>query len=312
MSLYVTARTVLLDNVLKEIRGSEPHLTDHGPEHIRHVLENVFKLMKGNLKHFTAMEHYVLGLTVLFHDVGNLHGRRDHNKRIARFYDLVRKAPKYSQEKSLVVQIAQAHTGRAINGSQNTLADVTDTSHLDGEPVRARQIAAMVRLADELAEGPQRTSEYMRGQGLYPAESVPYHEYSAATNIAIDGSNQRIAVTYQLNVRTNEDLKKALGRVRDFLKLACERLAKMDMERRYARFYCPVPLLPFRQISACLNIQVDGEFMHPALQATISDEVDLDAPRDLLSRRDSNWDPDVVAERVRQEVLQRPTNEEDT
>ena len=49
-------------------------------------------------------------------------------------------------------------------------------------------------------------------------------------------------------------------------------------------------------------MQVDGEFLHPPLQATISDEVNLDAPLDLLSSRDSSWDPEVVADRVRQEV----------
>ena len=96
----------------------------------------------------------------------------------------------------------------------------------------------------------------------------------------------------------------------DFLKLACGRLAKMDVERRYARFHCPTPLVPFRQISACLNMQVDGEFLHPPLQATISDEVNLDAPLDLLASRDDSWDPETVAERVRQEVLQRAKDEE--
>lgn len=309
MSLYVNARTILLEEVLEDIRGSEPNLTDHGPKHIRHVLENVFKLLEGNLKYFTAIENYILGLSVLFHDVGNLNGRKDHNKRIARFYDHVRHAPKFDQEKSLIVQIAQAHTGRAMNGSWNTLADVTNRSQLDGEPIRAREIAAIVRFADELAEGRQRTSEYMRRHGLYVPESIPYHDYSAATDIAIDSANQRIAITYQLNIRTKEGLERELCRMRDFLKLACGRLAKMDMERRYARFHCPTPLVPFRQISACLNMQLDGEFLHPPLEATISDEVNLDAPPDLLSSRDNKWDPEMVAERVRQEVLQRTEDE---
>ena len=197
MSLYVSARTVLLEDVLEDIRGSEPDLTDHGPKHIRHVLKNVFKLLDGDLKYFTAIEHYILGLSVLFHDVGNLNGRKHHNKRIARFYDHVRQAPKFDQEKSLIVQIAQAHTGEAMNGSRNTLADVADASQLDGERIRTREIAAIVRFADELAEGRQRTSEYMRRHGLYLPESIPYHDYSAATDIAVDRANHRIASVSQ-------------------------------------------------------------------------------------------------------------------
>ena len=305
MSLYIRARTTLLEDVLAEIKGQEPDLTDHGPEHIRHVLENVFRLLEGELEYFSPIEHYILGLSVLFHDVGNLHGRTDHNRRIGRFYDHVRHSPKFAQEKSLIVQIAQAHTGEARNGSRNTLADVPDLLQLNGEPVKAREIAAVVRFADELAEGPNRTSDYMRRHGLYEAASRRYHDYAAATDIAIDRFNQRIAITYHLNLCTREGLEEELNTVREFLELACRRLAKMDVERRYARFNCSIPLVPFRQISACLNIQVDGEFLYPPREATISDEVNLDAPLDLLSSREPTWDPENVAAWVRQEVQQR-------
>ena len=201
MALYVHARTTLLEDVLEEVRGREPELTDHGPRHIEHVLTNVFKLLEGDLDHFTPIEHYILGLSVLFHDVGNIYGRKGHNRRIARVYDHVRPADKFAQEKALVVQIAQAHTGEARDGSRNTLADVPDVSQLDGEPVKAREIAAIVRFADELAEGRQRTSEYMKRHGRYSAESMPYHDYASATDIAIDKLNDRIAVTYHLGIK---------------------------------------------------------------------------------------------------------------
>ena len=310
MALYVRARTVLLEDVLEDIRGREPHLTDHGPRHIQNVLRNVFKLLNGNLDHFSPIEHYILGLSVLFHDVGNLHGRKGHNKRVGRFYDHVRAAPKFAHEKILVVQIAQAHTGTTQNGSRNTLADVPDVAHLKGELIKAREIAAVVRFADELAEGPQRTSEYMIQRRLYPAANVPHHDYSAATDIAIDKGNGRIAITYQLNVDTTISLDKELSRVKAFLKFASQRLAKMDLERQYARFHCVKPLGAFRQISARLNIQINGDLVEPGLQATISDEVNLDAPPDLLCIRDNTWDPDTVANQVRQEVLQRAEDEQ--
>ena len=311
MARYVTARTTLLDDVLQDIRGSEPNLTDHGPGHIEHVLKNVFKLLEGDFQHFNPLEHYILGLSVLFHDVGNLYERRGHNRRIARFYDHVRTADKFAQEKALVVQIAQAHTGEALNGSRNTLGDVPELSQLDGEPIKAREIAAIVRLADELAEGQQRTSEYMRRHGLYALGSIPHHEYSAATDITIDKSNDRIAVTYQLNLDTQAGIEEEITRVKHFLRFACERLVKMDLERRYARFHCVKPLVRFRQISACLVLQVDREFLDSPLHATLSDEVNLDAPREVLYARHTDWDPDEVAKRIRQEVRQRAEDDQD-
>ena len=306
IALYVTARTVLLEDVFDEIRGREPHLTDHGPRHIADVLSNVFKLLDGNLDHFTPLEHYILGLSVLFHDVGNLHGRQGHNTRIGHFYDHVRRdAPRFGHERTLVVQIAQAHTGLARNGSRNTLTDVPELLHLDGEPIKAREIAAVVRFADELAEGRQRTSAYMTQHGLHPPENADYHRYSQATDIAIDKGNARIAITYHLDIDTKTAVDEETSKVRTFLTFACTRLAKMDLERRYARFHCVKPLSAFKQISARLNIQIDEDIVEPGLHAIISDDVNLDARPDLLCERDEMWDPDVVADRVRNQVTQR-------
>ena len=305
MARYVTARTVLLENVVEEIRGAEPNLTDHGPNHIHNVLENVFKLLESDFDYFSAIELYILGLSVLFHDVGNVEGRKDHNKRVAKYYDYVRKGHEFAHEKALIVRICRAHTGHAKNGSRNTLTDVPPHSQLDGEPVRSRELAAIVRFADELAEGPQRTSEYLRTQGAYDADSIPHHDYAAATDIAIDRGNRRIAVTYQFNIDAGKDLEAELSRLREFLKMACWRLGKMDLERRYARFHCSQPLVPFQEISVCLDIQVDGDFVDPPLETTISDEVNLDTLPDLLPKQDPKWDPEVVVEWARKEVKQR-------
>ena len=306
MSRYVQARTVLLHDVYEEIRGREPNLTDHGPRHIQHVLENVFKLLEHDLDYFRPIEHYVLGLGVLFHDVGNLHGREDHNKRIAQFYDHVRGGGEFAHEKSVVVQISRAHSGEARNGSLNTLVDVPAKSQLDGEPVRAREVAAIVRFADELAEGPQRTSSYMRSHAGYAPDSVPHHEYSSATSIAIDKGDKRIAVSYQFNVVTKNGIEDDLSKLKKFLKFAYDRLGKMNLERRYARFHCPRPLDSFQNISVRLEVQIDGEYVDdPPLRANISDEVSPDDDPVSLPE----WDPDKIVGQIRAEANRRTDRE---
>ena len=305
VALYVTARKVLLEDVLEEIRGAEPHLTDHGPKHIRHVLENAFKLLEGDLNYFDPLEHYILGLSVLFHDVGNLHGRKKHNIRIAQFYDHVRSGSEHAHEKALVVRIAKAHTGKARNGSGDTLADVPELLHFNGERIRGREIAAVVRFADELAEGQQRTSQYMTQHNLYAPDSIPHHDYSRSTAVTIDRGNERVAVTYQFKIRTEKGVEEELAKLKDSLQFALKRLAKMDVERRYARLHCATPLIPFNRISICLDVQIDGEFLEPSLETTISDKVNPDAPLDLLFHRDPGWEPAAIVERVRQAVLQK-------
>ena len=128
-------------------------------------------------------------------------------------------------------------------------------------PVKTREIAAIVRFADDSPKGGSDI-RIPEEHGLYQAESAPHHDYSSATDITIDRQNERIAITYQFSVSTEGDLEEELSRLKEFLKCAGGRLAKMDIERRYARFHCPKPLFSFRRISACLDIQVDGEFVH--------------------------------------------------
>ena len=307
-SRYVVARTTLLEDVLPQICGKEPNLTDHGPDHVRNVLNNVSDLLQGAPDYFKIIELYLLGLGVLFHDVGNLEGRSEHNRRIARFYDFVRQGIQFAQEKSLVVQISQAHSGNTQTGTRNTLVDVPKSSHLDGQPVRPREIAAIIRFADELAEGPQRTSQYLRKTGGHATESVLYHDYSSATHMCIDCGNERIAVTYQFEVSFKAALEKELERIKGLLNFTYERLGKMDLERRYARFHCAKPLLPFREISVRLDVQIDGEFLDLGLETIISDEVNLDRSAELLSERDSRWHADAVVNQLREEAKRRARN----
>ena len=141
---------------------------------------------------------------------------------------------------------------------------------------------------------------------MYTAKSTLYHDYSAATNITIDGRNERIAITYHFSVSTRQDVEKELSRLTKSLKFAYKRLAKTDVERRYARFHCPKPLVPFRKISVCLDIQVDSEFVQPPLETTVTDEVSLDDPLPkTFTSRNPRWKPEEVVDRIRQEVRRR-------
>ena len=207
-----------------------------------------------------------------------------------------------------MVQISQAHSGKTRTNSRNTLEDVPKSSHLDGHPVRPRELATIIRFADELAEGPQRTSQYLRETGAHATESVIYHDYSSATHMCIDCGNGRIAVTYQFEVNFNTALEKELERIKDLLNFTYQRLGKMDLERRYARFHCAEPLFPFREISVRLDVQIDGEFLDLGLETIISDEVDLDKPAELLSERESRWDADAVVNQLREEAKRRANN----
>ena len=259
---YTSPRQVLAEDIYEEIRGTEPHLTDHGPRHIRNVLENVEKLLAGSPEYFNATELYVLGLGVLFHDVGNIDGRKGHNQRIAKYYDHARPGhrARWADEKRLVIAAAKAHTGKAADGSRDTLKELHNDHHLGGERVRLCEIAAVIRLADELAEGIQRTSAFLQSEGRYSRDSQVHHQYAAITNVAIDAGVRRISLTYNLII---DDLgstsKEQLQQLRTLLAYMYLRIAKLDAERKYARYYCGNLLGPFQETSVWIGVDVNNE-----------------------------------------------------
>ena len=309
---YTGARKILLDDVYDEIRGAEPSLTDHGPNHIGNVLDNVDRLLPSDQNYFNAIELYVLGLAVLFHDVGNLEGREGHNKRIAKYYDVARpgKPEQNVNEKRLVVAAAQAHTGMSRSGSLDTLVDVPDAEHLGGTRVRLCEIATLVRFADELAEGVQRTSLFLQAEKKYTRDSMVHHRYASVTNVAIDRGLRRIALTYNVILESlGDNLEERLEEFSVLLQYIYRRITKLEEERKYARFYCPDLLLAFRETTVRIEVVAEGEFLELEIEPIVlSDKVIPEGRSDLLPKIDHAYDPATVLDRIRSELEKRTSD----
>lgn len=274
---YVVARECLMKEVLPEIKGVDWTLTDHGPDHVIDVLKNASALIPNESAGFSGTELYCLILSILFHDVGNVFGdRKTHQRNITAAYEFVRQAAdRVRQEQWIIEKTAAAHCGTAPNGSRDTLAFVEESTQLDRRPVRLRQVAAVLRLADELAEGPQRTSLFMQNRGKYPRGSQIYHEYARAANICIGHANERIAITIHREIKSNHGklTKKAAKSMKEFLEFAYKRILKLEQERRYARYYCDL-LTPFKRTTVAFNFWVDGRIAELGLElASLSDLV---------------------------------------
>lgn len=252
---YSSARDVLIqDNFFSQITGAQPSLSDHGIPHIRNVLENVGKLLGDEIDQVSGMTLYCLGLVVLFHDVGNVFGREFHNKHIAEVYNHVRKKEAYyNQERSVVIAAAEAHCGRNREGGRDTLKFLDEVDNLFGEPIPLRNVAAILRFADELAEGPQRTSQFMREIGAIAEESTIHHDYASVTQMFIDRKGGRVSITYNIDIDENTT-KESLN---ELLKHIHIRIVKVDEERRYNKHYCDL-LAPFKKTTVKFNFYIDG------------------------------------------------------
>ena len=259
---YKTAYLNLKKDVYPHISGAEPSLSDHGETHVSNVQENTIHLLSedGIIKSLSGIEMYCLGMFILFHDTGIIYGRKNHHKKVAQVFDRIRSKNKsLRHEKALVVRATGAHTGKAQDGSCDTLKEVAEVDHLAGRRVRLRELAAILRFADELAEGPQRTSEFMQAEGLYESESQKFHDYASSTNILIDRQNSRILITYNIDIDINRP-----DELRDFLKFIFLRIQKLNQERQYTRYYSEL-LEPFKLIEVTFDFHCGSDILETEL-----------------------------------------------
>jgi hypothetical protein len=249
---YLSARTLLIGQILPWIRSNEPDLTDHGPDHIRNVLDNAYQLL-GNTAQLSTEELYILCQSVLFHDVGNIFGRKKHNLKINAIYGEVFKGLWLNrQEMALVVSIGRSHSGKSTDGTSDTLKDLKD-DFIFGSKVRVQSLAAVLRFADELAEGPQRTSTYMVEAASFSDESMIYHKYAQVTTPSIDLGGGRVALTYHIDIEDVDfESSAVLQSFCDLMRYVYSRIHKLDSERRYCKHYSAL-LEPFKKTSISMS-----------------------------------------------------------
>lgn len=215
-------------------------------------------LVSRRLDSFNSMELYLLVTAILFHDAGIVFGRSDHQKRISEVYNHVwKQSVQDKEEKLLVGLICGAHTGETRDGSYDTLKGLSTSNKLGERGVDPKKIAAVLRFADELAEGPQRTSAFLLSTNRFSDErAVPFHKYASATSVHVDPGNQRIALMYSIGIENNstDAMSVSWEELPSFLELIQSRITKLDQERRYARHYAPV-LSEFRETTFSFHFE---------------------------------------------------------
>lgn len=266
---WKNAKDYLIPNVLEEIKASEPNLSDHGPRHIANVLDNAYHLLHADTEYssdqkkcfenLTSYEAYVLGFSIMYHDVGNIFGRYKHNQNIQEIftvgyttYDLDRDL------RQVVNDIASAHTGGKDSAGNplDTLSAVDSRGLWNNKAIRSQELAAILRFADELAEGPQRAS-FIRLRTDLPlnennkisADSRIFHECAKCLSIQIDRAGNRLVV--KLTIDISEYKTDQEENVKSVLNMFWLRIDVLNQERKYARHYTSL-LEPFKVV----NIQI--------------------------------------------------------
>jgi len=216
------------------------YLTKHGPEHCEAVIGRVTELIRASQVTISPYEAYLLLFAIHLHDAGIALGRQKHWERCAKIMRDLHVAGSEECEKKTIVQIAQAH-GRESDGNPDTILTLLPEPEfvLLEQKVRPQVLAALLRLADELAEGRNRACRFLLGQGSVPPESILCHEYSKSLHsVTLDGAE--IVLRFDMSQATALQLFAKGGENLYLLDEIFSRTVKLHCERRYCiRFLRP-------------------------------------------------------------------------
>ena len=197
---YILIRKYLFENIYPEIGTKLPDFTYHDGSHVINVLDIIFQLLDDAINIIEYETLYFLCLSVLFHDVGLIYGRKEHQKKIGEIYNNARGRDSIQicgNEKIIITKTVEAHSGKAIDNTNDTLKYLGKIPGYS-KIINIQEIAAILKFADELAEGGQRTSDYFIENNMYKKNAKIYHRYSQAYQSVISVKDNRILITYHI------------------------------------------------------------------------------------------------------------------
>ena len=162
------------------IHADKSLLNDHGVDHVKMVMNRAYLLLNVSIENLTGYEIYILLLAIHFHDVGNIYGRDKHEEKI---YDVINHLEdKFDMDTATlkyITKIAMAHGGR-YNNSKDTISALNFKDNLQGKKIRPTLLAAILRLADEIADDKTRANRFLLSKDSLPEKNQVYHNYSAS------------------------------------------------------------------------------------------------------------------------------------
>ena len=223
--------------------------TDHGPDHFDAVIKYSGKLLgltvnaNGNDKIcISPYEAFVLLVSILLHDAGNIYGRNGHEKNLLSiFKEMGGHLCPDQFEAIIITQISTAHGGTVElpdgSHSKDTISNLLyDKDEMGDIPVRQRLVAALLRFSDEVCEDRNRAARFMLDNDILPKESQVFHAYACSiSSVGIDHKGKSVNLKIEL---MKNDVTRLYGKDSEEVFLIDEifsRLEKMYSEMIYCQ-----------------------------------------------------------------------------
>lgn len=223
--------------------------TLHGPDHFDEVVRNAGYLLgcetgSESIQSLTAYELYVLLVAIRLHDAGNMFGREGHEKHVFKLLkDMGELSGSDNFEKRFIADISEAHGGKTVNGSKDTIGRLPDKRTYGIAEIRPRLLAAIVRFADEICENRLRAAEVLLENNLVQRKNEVFHKYASSIKSNKVRSDES-ALEMKFAFAVDDALRKwgkigTDGLIEDtfLIEEIYDRMDKMFVEREYCARY---------------------------------------------------------------------------
>lgn len=243
--------------------GQLLYLNNHGEEHIAQVIERAEQIVsKFKGERLSEFEVFILMCAIQIHDIGYVLGKNGHERSLIQLFDEhVKDIIPDTPERRVIKNIAMAHGGRSFNGSRDTISSLSNSENLLGEKIRTRLLAAILRLADELADDSTRKSAGALELEIVGELSLIFQDYSRVLHtVRLDYNENgdcQIILVFELEIKDLEKVYRLGDEEKYLLDEIYDRTLKMERERRYCQ--------KFMNSEICINninimINIYGEY----------------------------------------------------
>ncbi len=241
-------RGALLEDLLKQVAAEKvsyervTYLNNHGPAHVKSVIVRASDLLRELGIAISPYEAYLLLAAIHFHDVGNIYGRDEHERKCWE----VMSSPELcgrlgdTTEQRVIARIASAHGGVTCDGNKDTISLLQEEDERYGQEIRPRFLASVLRFADELADDRTRASRFLLHEGKIPAASELFHAYSFSLHSVLV-KKAEVRLSYEINLvnATRTYTKPDQDAPVYLLDEIYSRVRKMHRERMYCMRFWP-------------------------------------------------------------------------
>ncbi|MFC3199882.1 hypothetical protein ACFOET_19845 [Parapedobacter deserti] len=220
------------------------YYNDHGVDHIKMVIDRASKLLN-NLTPLSTKEKevffispyeiFILLMSINLHDTGHLIGsRKEHASKGKQLLSKFDSGDLLSRSEKLIIgKIAQAHSGK-----NDPIGQLEAEMYVSHKSIRPQLLAAILRLADELAEDKTRASKFLLDIDQMIPSSEIFHRYSESLD-SLNINHEEIKIEFYIEQQLTQKKFPKFAKDQFLIDEIYERTLKTFTESLYCNRFLP-------------------------------------------------------------------------